>query len=173
MAGSRRSVNGRLRGSVEHSDHEKVSVLFGREDSGLNNDELRRCNLHCHIPTHEDYESLNLAMAVQIVCYEIRMTQLEGTLPVDEDSHWENAFASSQEMEYFYEHLEATLVDLEFLDPKAPRQLMTRLSRLYSRVRLDEMEVNILRGILKETRRVVREYRRKITVQLAIRIIPD
>jgi tRNA (cytidine32/uridine32-2'-O)-methyltransferase len=85
------------------------------------------------------------------------MKQLEGTLPVDEDSHWENAFASSQEMEYFYEHLEATLIDLEFLNPKAPRQLMTRLRRLYSRVRLDEMEVNILRGILKETRRVVRE----------------
>ncbi len=60
-------------------------------------------------------------------------------------------------MEYFYEHLEETLVDLEFLNPAAPRQLMTRLRRLYSRVRLDEMEVQILRGILKETRRVVRE----------------
>ena len=141
----------------EHSAVEKVAILFGREDSGLNNDELRRCNLHCHIPTHEDYESLNLAMAVQIVCYEIRMTQLEGELPQAEDSHWENPFATSQEMEYFFEHLEATLVDLEFLDPKAPRQLMTRLRRLYSRVRLDDMEVNILRGVLKETRRVVAE----------------
>jgi tRNA (cytidine32/uridine32-2'-O)-methyltransferase len=60
-------------------------------------------------------------------------------------------------MEYFYEHLEETLVDLEFLNPAAPRQLMTRLRRLYSRVRLDEMEVQILRGILKETRRMVRE----------------
>ena len=60
-------------------------------------------------------------------------------------------------MEYFYEHLEETLVDLEFLNRAAPRQLMTRLRRLYSRVRLDEMEVQILRGILKETRRVVRE----------------
>jgi tRNA (cytidine32/uridine32-2'-O)-methyltransferase len=62
-------------------------------------------------------------------------------------------------MEYFFEHLEETLVDLEFLNPAAPRQLMTRLRRLYSRVRLDEMEVQILRGILKETRRVVRENR--------------
>ena len=60
-------------------------------------------------------------------------------------------------MEYFFEHLEETLVDLEFLNPAAPRQLMTRLRRLYTRVRLDEMEVQILRGILKETRRVVRE----------------
>ena len=85
------------------------------------------------------------------------MAELEGTLPQDEDSHWENEFATSQDMEYFYEHLEETLVDLEFFNPAAPRQLMTRLRRLYSRVRLDEMEVQILRGILKETRRVVRE----------------
>ena len=86
-------------------------------------------------------------MAVQIVCYEIRMAELEGTLPSDEDSHWE----------YFYQHLEETLVELEFLNPAAPKQLMTRLRRLYSRVRLDDMEVQILRGILKETRRVIRE----------------
>ena len=146
---------------VEHSINEKVSILFGREDSGLNNEELRRCNLHCHIPTHPDYESLNLSMAVQIVCYEIRMAELEGTLPPEEDSHWENPFATSQDMEYFYEHLEETLVELEFLNPSAPRQLMTRLRRLYSRVRLDDMEVQILRGILKETRRVIRENRTK------------
>ena len=146
---------------VERSTNEKVSILFGREDSGLNNEELRRCNLHCHIPTHPDYESLNLSMAVQIVCYEIRMAELEGTLPPEEDSHWENPFATSQDMEYFYEHLEETLVELEFLNPSAPRQLMTRLRRLYSRVRLDDMEVQILRGILKETRRVIRENRTK------------
>ena len=142
---------------VERSVQEKVSILFGREDSGLNNEELRRCNLHCHIPTHPDYESLNLSMAVQIVCYEIRMAELEGTLPSDEDSHWENPFATSKDMEYFYQHLEETLVELEFLNPAAPKQLMTRLRRLYSRVRLDDMEVQILRGILKETRRVIRE----------------
>lgn len=146
---------------VERSVADKVSVLFGREDSGLNNEELRRCNLHCHIPTHPDYESLNLSMAVQIVCYEIRMTELEGSLPMAEDAHWENAFATSQDMEYFYEHLEDTLIDLEFLNPNAPRQLMTRMRRLYSRVRLDDMEVQILRGILKETRRLVRENNNK------------
>ena len=144
---------------VERSVQEKVSILFGREDSGLNNEELRRCNLHCHILTHPDYESLNLSMAVQIVCYEIRMAELEGTLPSDEDSHWENPFATSQDMEYFYQHLEETLVELEFLNPAAPKQLMTRLRRLYNRVRLDDMEVQILRGILKETRRVIREKR--------------
>jgi tRNA (cytidine32/uridine32-2'-O)-methyltransferase len=64
-------------------------------------------------------------------------------------------------MEYFYEHLEDTLIDLEFLNPNAPRQLMTRMRRLYSRVRLDDMEVQIMRGILKETRRLVRENNNK------------
>ena len=88
---------------VQHSSTDKVSILFGREDSGLNNDELRRCNLHCHIPTHPDYESLNLSMAVQIVCYEIRMAELEG-VALEEDAHWENEFATSKDMEYFYEH---------------------------------------------------------------------
>ncbi|MDB2556484.1 RNA methyltransferase [Luminiphilus sp.] len=146
---------------VDHSVSENVSILFGREDSGLNNEELKRCNLHCHIPTHPDYESLNLSMAVQIVCYEIRMTELEGTLPREEDSDWENPFATAQDMEYFFEHLEATLVDLDFLNPAAPKRLMTRLRRLFTRVRLDEMEVQILRGVLKEARRVVGENRNK------------
>ena len=100
-------------------------------------------------------------MAVQIVCYEIRMTELEGTLPREEDFDWENPFATAQEMEYFYEHLEETLVDLDFLNPAAPKRLMTRLRRLFNRVRLDEMEVQILRGVLKETRRVVGENRNK------------
>ena len=144
---------------VERSVQEKVSILFGREDSGLNNEELRRCNLHCHLPTHPGSAVRSLSMAVQTVGYVIRMAELEGTLPSDAVSHWENPFATSQDMEYFYQHLEETLVELEFLNPAAPKQLMTRLRRLYSRVRLDDMEVQILRGILKETRRVIREKR--------------
>ena len=135
---------------------ERVAVLFGREDRGLLNEELELCNLHCHIPTHEGYPSLNLAMAVQIVAYEIRMTVLGDSIPAAEDAHWDTPFARSEDMALFYEHLEATLVEIEFLDPKAPRQLMRRLKRLFNRVRLDEMELNILRGILAETQKKVR-----------------
>ncbi len=138
------------------SEGEQVSILFGREDRGLLNEELELCNLHCHIPTHEDYPSLNLAMAVQIVAYEIRMRSLEGTLPVAEDDEWDAPFASSADMQRFYQHLETTLADIGFLDPKAPRQLMRRLKRLYNRVRLDEMELNILRGVLSETQKQVK-----------------
>jgi len=132
---------------------EQVAVVFGREDRGLTNEELQQCNLHLHIPTADAYPSLNLAMAVQIVCYELRILALheEHALPVEEDAHWDAPFATRENMERFYEHLEQTLAGLGFLDPTAPRQLMARLRRLYSRVRLDEMELNILRGILTET----------------------
>jgi tRNA (cytidine32/uridine32-2'-O)-methyltransferase len=142
------------------SGHGEVAVLFGREDRGLTNEELQLCNLHLNIPTAEAYSSLNLAMAVQIVCYELRMLRESPELPVRDDEQWDTPFSSSENMERFYVHLEETLVDIEFLDPVAPRQLMSRLRRLYSRVRLDEMELNILRGILTETRKWVAKARK-------------
>ena len=138
---------------VQHSESERVAILFGREDRGLLNEELQRCNLHCHIPTHEGYPSLNLAMAVQIVAYECRMMQLDGQTALPEDAEWDTPFATAEDMTRFYTHLEETLIDIEFLNPEAPRQLMRRLKRLYNRVRLDEMELNILRGILTETQK--------------------
>ena len=137
------------------SSNEQVAVLFGREDRGLTNEELKLCNLHLSIPTSEDYSSLNLAMAVQIIAYELRMLHSSPNLPDSEYEQWDTPFASRENMERFYSHLEDTLVDIEFLDPAAPRQLMSRLRRLYSRVRLDEMELNILRGILTETQKWV------------------
>ena len=142
------------------SDREQVAVLFGREDRGLTNDELKVCNLHLNIPTSKDYSSLNLAMAVQVVCYELRMLLDGPTLPASEDEEWDTPFTTRENMERFYIHLEETLTDIEFLDPAAPRQLMARLRRLYSRVRLDEMELNILRGILTETQKVVNRARK-------------
>ena len=96
-------------------------------------------------------------MAVQIVCYELRMLLDAPSLPVRNDEQWDAPFATQEYMESYYEHLEQTLVDIEFMDAKAPRQLMTRLRRLYSRVRLDEMEMNILRGILSDTQKWVRK----------------
>lgn len=143
----------------EVAGHEQVAILFGREDRGLTNDELSVCNLHLNIPTSETYSSLNLAMAVQVVCYELHMLQAAKRLPVAEDAQWDSPFSTRENMERFYAHLEETLLELEFLDPAAPRQLMSRLRRLYSRVRLDEMELNILRGILTETQKWVKRGR--------------
>jgi len=143
------------------SAQEQVAILFGREDRGLTNEELQVCNLHLNIPTSDAYSSLNLAMAVQIVAYELRMLASATELPESDVDQWDAPFAALDDMERFYTHLEETLVDIEFLDPAAPRQLMSRRRRLYNRVRLDEMELNILRGILTETRKWVHRARAK------------
>jgi tRNA (cytidine32/uridine32-2'-O)-methyltransferase len=144
---------------AQASGREQVAILFGREDRGLTNDELQLCNLHLNIPTSDAYSSLNLAMAVQIVAYELYLLAPSTEVPISEVDQWDAPFAPLADLERFYAHLEETLVDIEFLDPAAPRQLMSRLRRLYGRVRLDEMEVNILRGILTETRKWVQRAR--------------
>lgn len=131
----------------------EVAILFGREDNGLNSEELRRCNLHLAISTSDVYSSLNLAMAVQIVAYELHMLAAQPTLAEHADAQWDAPPATQADMERLFVHMERTLTDIGFLNPSAPRQLMPRLRRLYSRVRLDEMEVNILRGILTETQK--------------------
>lgn len=126
-----------------------VAIVFGREDRGLTNEELHKCNYHVHIPSNPEYSSLNLAAAVQVVAYELRMTCLnnqQGKAIHFDD--WDMPPAKNAALEHYYEHLQATLEKVGFLEPDNPRQTMTRLRRLYSRVRLDEMELNILRGVL-------------------------
>ncbi|MFE8069615.1 tRNA (cytosine(32)/uridine(32)-2'-O)-methyltransferase TrmJ [Marinobacteraceae bacterium S3BR75-40.1] len=140
-----------------------VALLFGRESSGLSNDELHRCHYHMHIPTNAEYSSLNLAMAVQLMSYELRMAWLDtdndstATDPMMRpgDAGWDEAPATVKELEGFLGHLEQTLVEIDFHDPQRPRQLMTRLRRLFQRTSLDRMEVNILRGILRNIQRRV------------------
>jgi len=143
----------------------EVAILFGREARGLTNEELHRCNWHVHIPSDPEFSSLNLAMAVQVVAYELRMKYL-GSLEIETansnmkpmvsplDGGWDVEPASVDEVELFLEHLERTLIDIDFHDPEHPRQLMARLRRLYQRCCLDKMELNILRGILRSTQKV-------------------
>jgi len=122
-----------------------VAVLFGCEQNGLSNAEIDRCHFLVKIPTNPVYGSLNLAAAVQIIGYEIMVAQLAQGEAAREDTH---AVVSADEMERFYAHLEQVLVELDFLDPDNPRQLMRRLRRLFNRARPDSNEINILRGIL-------------------------
>lgn len=123
----------------------KTAILFGREQSGLTNDELQRCHLHVHVPANPDYSSLNIAAAVQVMTYELRMASLGESALTEE---WDYRVATADEMERYFEHLEEVMVAIDFLKPSAPRKLMTRLRRLYLRTRPDVMEMNILRGIL-------------------------
>lgn len=125
----------------------KTAIVFGREDAGLTNDEMDLCQFLVHIPANSEYTSLNIAAAVQVLCYELHMTALlhQGKIAKATNEH---PLATSQEIEYFYEHLEQTLVDIEFLNRGNPMQLMRRLRKLFNRSGLDKIEVNILRGIL-------------------------
>ncbi len=128
----------------------RVAILFGREDRGLTNEELQRCHHHVHIPAVESFSSLNIAAAVQVITYELRMAQVADQQAARPQwgTDWDIELAEQRELELMFEHLERTLVEIEFLDPNNPRQLMPRLRRLLQRAVLDKVEVNVLRGIL-------------------------
>jgi len=130
---------------AEHSKGAEVAIIFGRESRGLKNEELQKCHYHVNIPTGEAYSSLNLAMAVQVLCYEILQASLAGK---PADAQWDMEYASTDAVENLFDHLEQTLVQVEFHDPDNPRQLLTRLRRMFNRIRMDQMEVNIMRGFL-------------------------
>jgi len=127
------------------AESKKVAIVFGRERSGLTNEELSMCHHLVHIPTNPDYSSLNVASAVQILSYECRV----GAQDIKAVSHeLDEEIISADDMEGFYQHLEAALVEVEFLDPENPRYLMPRLRRMYGRIKVTRSELSLLRGML-------------------------
>ena len=138
----------------EYSTKDVVSVVFGREDSGLTNEELNLCNLQIRIPSSSDYGSLNLAMSVQVVAYDLfRYSHRES----DQEETWDRPRATHHELDAFFSHLESVLTQIDFYDPDNPREAMTRLRRLFTRTDLDQTEVQILRGILTHIEKATRE----------------
>lgn len=140
-------------GQILHRpDSERAALVFGRERSGLDNRELEHCSALVHIPTDEQFRSLNLAGAVQVLAYELRVAWLA-------EGKGQSSYAavgpraSNDEIARLYEHLEAVLVRVGFLDPANPRLVMRRLKRLFSRAALEPAEVNILRGFLTAVER--------------------
>jgi len=135
-----------------------VALVFGRESSGLSNEELEYCNVILQIPTNPEFSSLNVASAIQILCYEfIQLLQLEDADKTDAevDDKEKIRLATADEMNYFYEHLEQSMIDVDFLNPEQPRKLMRRLKSLFNRAHLDENEVSILRGFLAAVQEAV------------------
>jgi tRNA (cytidine32/uridine32-2'-O)-methyltransferase len=130
--------------TMEQPDSE-IAIVFGREQSGLTNEELQSCHYHVCIPANPTYSSLNLAAAVQVIAYEMRVASLNVTAYPEE---WDYRHATAEEMEKMFTHMESVLVAIDFLKLNAPRKLMTRLRRLFFRARPDVMEMNILRGML-------------------------
>ena len=123
----------------------QTALVFGQESCGMQSEDLLQCNFHGYIPANPDYSSLNLAAAVQTFCYEVfQATEAVRTQPKESIYQYPQA----KDMDYFYQHLEKVLTDVNFIIPQHPGQMMQRLKRLFNRARPDEKELNILRGIL-------------------------
>lgn len=131
-----------------------VALVFGRENNGLSNEELQQCHFHVCIPANPDYSSLNLAAAVQTLCYEVRMAYLHVSRHASADNEVINEYPLSNDLEGFYAHLEQTLVKTNFIVAKHPGMVMTKLRRLFNRARPESQELNILRGILASVDKV-------------------
>ena len=140
------------------NDQQEVAVVFGREDRGLTNEELAMANYHVTIPVNTDYGVLNVAQAIQVICYEMRMATLAAVESAEDEAatmlvtdtesmQWDEPLVTHEQMEQFYPHIEKMLAEIEFLDPKNPRLLPLRLRRLFGRIQLDRMEYHLLRGI--------------------------
>lgn len=152
--------------SAEESVQYEVALVFGRERTGLTNEETGLCHKLINIPTNPEYSSLNVASAVQIVTYELMMSLRaqkskndfgygSSVEPDKIETESSVEYASSENMQRFYQHLEQTLIDIDFLKIKQSPQLMPKLRHIYNRVRLEQEELNILRGILSKTQKLL------------------
>ena len=133
--------------------HQPIALVFGNERYGLPNDIVVNANALIHIPANPAYSSLNLAQAVQVICYEFRMTALAAQQHVSSanaEIGFSGELAAANEVEGMYQHLEQALIHIDFLNPESPKKLMPRLKRLFARTQLEKEEVNILRGIAKK-----------------------
>lgn len=137
---------------IEEVPDYPVALVFGRENNGLTNEELQQCHFHVCIPANPEYSSLNLAAAVQTLCYEVRMAWLEK----DAFPPVENDYPLNEDLERFYQHLEQTLTGTNFIVKNHPGMVMTKLRRLFNRARPESQELNILRGILSSIDKAVK-----------------
>ena len=133
-----------------------VAILFGREDRGLTNDELQRCNLHLYIPANKDYPVLNLSMAVQVVCYQL---YIDGLLHQDyvQSEYWDVPSAEANHVNRLINHFIEVAEELEVFNKGNPRQIGARIKRMFTRIGLDEMEVNFMRGFLSAVEKKLRD----------------
>jgi len=127
----------------------EVALVFGNETAGLSNAEVQRCQRTVFIPANPEYTSLNLASAVQLICYELRLAAFDGTPPVFSKAiPFASPRATNEDVERFHAHLERVMIATGFLDPQQPKRLLPKLRRLFARAELESDEINILRGIL-------------------------
>lgn len=149
-----REVAARL---VEAAGQGETALVFGRERTGLENEELQRCHATVSIPADPEYSSLNLAAAVQVLAYEIRLARL-ATVPMAPlaTTDEEEIPATHEEMERFFGHLSELMDDIDFHKGRAPEMVSHRLRRLFLRARPDPREIRILRGLFSDAQRLAR-----------------
>ena len=145
--------------AVEHG--REVAFVFGNERTGLENDELKLCHASVLIPANPDYSSLNLAQAVQVMAYEIRLAVLDLADDVAVAPSTPDAAPTHAELEIFFEHLATTLDDIDFHKGRSPGTVLRRLRRLFLRAQLDARELRLLHGILSDARRMARLARQR------------
>lgn len=134
---------------------QSIAIVFGREHAGLTNEELDLCQYQIQIPSNPDFSSLNLAAAVQVICYELFVAASESNSVFSSDPEW----ITQEELEGLFLHWEQVLIETGFLNPHNPGQVMRRLRRLFARTRIEKSELKVLRGILSETQHALRKSR--------------
>lgn len=157
--------------ALAQAANSEIAILFGREQSGLSNEELQRCHVHVEIPGNPEYPVLNVASAIQVLCYELRKQWLagDGLAAADNASNmprmpielvrWDDVPASAEKLEQFFVHCESTLLEIGFFEADTPKKLMARVRRLFMRARPDERELRMLRGILSSAQQASRNTR--------------
>lgn len=133
---------------VQHAQAGEIALVFGTEASGLTNEEVALCTQPVTIATNPDYSSLNLASAVQLLCYEVRLAAFDPKLTEPAAD-----LARHEEIEGFHKHLETVMRAVDFYDPATSRRLLPRIRRMFGRTRLEREEINILRGLLAAMQR--------------------
>ncbi|MEZ8141654.1 tRNA (cytosine(32)/uridine(32)-2'-O)-methyltransferase TrmJ [Enterovibrio norvegicus FF-33] len=141
--------------AIEEASQHPVALVFGRERTGLTNEELQACHFHVAIPANPEYSSLNLAMAVQTLCYEARMAWLDSQAYQGEVK--EQPYPMAEDLERFYAHLEQVLDKTDFINKSHPGLVMTKLRRLFNRARPESQELNILRGVLSAVEKTIKK----------------
>ncbi|MCY3770389.1 MAG: RNA methyltransferase [Gammaproteobacteria bacterium] len=129
----------------EHARHSRVAILFGRESSGLTNEELDCCHCMVHIPASPEFGSLNLASAVMVMLYELRKALETGAGKITRVNP--ESRATARDLQHLYRHLNQVLNKIEFTSGRSTT-LMRKIVRMFNRIHPYEQEVNILRGIL-------------------------
>jgi len=133
------------------SSNAKVCFVFGREISGLSNEELQMCDYHIKIPTDKDFSSINLSHAVQIISYVLKI-EIDN---IDFLPEMENESQTFQENEYLIDHFDEVMKKMDFYDQENPKQVKTRMRRLIKRLQPDKLETGILRGFLAKIEQIL------------------